>query len=104
MEHIIQFGVNIDDDAIVRNIESSIQKKVEGAILQDVKQKIVGQENYSNWSYSRRIESLISDAASSFFIENKDRIIELTSDKLVDKLVKTKAVKEMLSNTINSLL
>jgi hypothetical protein len=104
MEHIIQFGVNIDDDAIVRNIESSIQKKVEGAILQDVKQKIVGQENYSNWSYSRRIESLISDAASSFFIENKDRIIELASDKLADKLVKTKAVKEMLSNTINSLL
>lgn len=104
MEHIIQFGVNIDDDAIVRNIESSIQKKVEGAILQDVKQKIVGQENYSNWSYSRRIEDLISNAASSFFTENKDRIIELASDKLTDKLVKTKAVKEMLSNTINSLL
>ena len=104
MEHILQFGVNIDDEAIVRNIENSIQKKVENAILQDVKQKIVGNENYSNWSYSKRIEGLIADAASNFFTENKDRIIELTSDKLVDKLAKTKAVKEMLNNTINSLL
>ena len=104
MEHILQFGVNIDDEAIIRNIENSIQKKVENAILQDVKQRIVGSENYSNWSYSRRIEGIIVDAATSFFVENKDRIIELTSDKLVDKLAKTKVVKEMLNNTINSLL
>ena len=104
MEHIVQFGVNIDDDAIRRTIENNIQRKVEEQILEDVRTRITGTATYSNWSYSERLRNLISDATTKFMEDNKDEIIEETSKKLVERLVKTKAVREMVDNTINSLL
>ena len=104
MEHIIQFGVNIDDDAIRRTIENNIQRKVEENILEDVKRKITGTSTYSTWAYDERLRDLISNATVKFLEENKEEIIENTSNKLVDRLVKTKAVKEMVNSTINSLL
>lgn len=104
VEHIVQFGVNIDDDAIRRTIENNIQKKVEGAILQDVKESITGSKNYTSWAYKDRIEKLISEATTQFLEDYKEEIIEKTSIKLVERLAKTKAVKEMVDSTINSLL
>lgn len=104
MEHIVQFGVNIDDDAIRRTIENNIQKKVEDAILQDVKESITGSKNYSSWAYKDRMEKLISEATTQFLEDYKEEIIEKTSIKLVERLAKTKAVKEMVDSTINSLL
>lgn len=103
MEHIIQFGINIDDDAIRRTIETNIQRKVEEAILQDVKESITSSNNYSTWAYKGRIESLVSEATIKFLEDHKIEIVEETSKKLVERLVKTKAVKEMVSSTINSL-
>ena len=104
MEHIVQFGVNIDDDAIRRTIESNIQRKVEEEILEDVKASITGSKNYSSWSYKGRIEQLISETTTQFLENYKEEIIEKTSIKLVERLAKTKAVREMVDSTINSLL
>ena len=42
MEHIVQFGVNIDDNAIRRTIESNIQRKVEEQILAEVREESTG--------------------------------------------------------------
>lgn len=104
MEHTVMIGINVDDEAIKRNIDHSIQRKVEESILNDVKQSITNGNDYSSWAYKGRIEELIKEATNNFLENNSDKIIEMTSKKLVEKLARTKAVKEMVDSTINSLI
>ena len=46
----------------------------------------------------------ISEQVEIFLDENREEIIEIASEKLVEKLVKTKKVKDMVASTINNLL
>ena len=36
MEHIVQFGISIDDDAIKKSIEKNVMNQVASVIKQDV--------------------------------------------------------------------
>ena len=100
MEHIVQFGINIDDDAIRKTIERNIQRKVEEQILEDVRTRITGNSNYNQWTYKSRLDELIMDATTKFLEDNKVEIIEKTSDKLAERLSRAKAAKEMMEVTI----
>lgn len=46
----------------------------------------------------------INEQMKMFLDENKEEIINIASDKLADRLVKTKKVKDMVTSTINNLL
>ena len=41
MEHIVQFGVTIDDEAIKKRIEESAKKQITDDISKDVKKTII---------------------------------------------------------------
>ena len=47
---------------------------------------------------------MVNDNIQDFFKDNKDKIIEIASDKLAEKLARTKAVKEAVSKSIEELL
>lgn len=104
MEHIVQFGINIDDDKIKQTIENNVMKQVAGAIKNDCIKALVGRKNITNYDYTQKIKDMINDNIQDFFEDNKDKIIEITSDKLAEKLAKTKAVKEAISKSIEELL
>lgn len=104
MEHIVQFGISIDDDAIKKNIERNVQSQVVNAIKQDCMKELVGKKECSNFEYTGRIDGLITDTARDFLELYKEEIIERTAIKLVDRLSKTKAVKDMVANTLDDLL
>lgn len=94
MEHILQFAINIDDDAIVKRIQENAEK----TITKELKSEI-GKNIFATDYYGRPTDRL-SDWSASFikeFLENyKDQIIEATGNALAEKLMKTKAVKEMV--------
>ena len=104
MEHIVQFGIGIDDDKIKKTVEDNVMKQVSGAIKNDCIKALVGRKDASNYDYTQKIREMINDIIQRFFEDNKDKIIEVASDKLVEKLAKTKAVREAVSKSIEELL
>lgn len=104
MEHIVQFGISIDDDKIKQTIENNVMKQVAGAIKNDCMKALVGRKDASNYDYTHKIREMVNDNIQDFFEDNKDKIIEIASDKLAEKLAKTKAVKEAISKSIEELL
>lgn len=104
MEHIVQFGISIDDNKIKQTIEDNVMKQVAGAIKNDCMKALIGRKEASNYDYTQKLKDIVNDNIQDFFEDNKDRIIEVTSDKLAEKLARTKAVKEAVSKSIEELL
>lgn len=104
MEHIVQFGISIDDDAIKKSIEKNVMNQVASVIKQDVMKSIVGKKECSNYEYTTKLREIITVTTEEFLENNREDIIEETAKKLVERLAKTKAVKYMVNSTINSLL
>lgn len=96
MEHIVQFAVGIDDDAIVKKIEEYAVKTITTELKQNVADKIF--EPY----YTSRRANPVSDPLSKFsanivgqFLdENKEVILEKAAAMLADKMYRSKTVRE----------
>ena len=105
MEHIVQFGIGIDDDAI-REI---VMKKAEKSIVEDLKKDIrseIIREIFvcdSDWYGKKRkidLQDWVKDLVEKTLKDNKDQIIKMASEKLADKMSRTKAVKEAMTEKI----
>ena len=101
MEHIVQFAIGIDDEAvrkrIVENAESTIIKNIQA----DVEHRIFD----TDWCGRTRKEVLSSfsaDILKKIIENNKEKIIELAADKLADNLRRTKAVKEAVQKVVEN--
>ena len=100
MEHIVQFAIGIDDNAIVKKVTENAERE----IIDDLKQKVanrVFQHNYYNKNVDPDRDPL-SDFAkriiASAIEDNKDVIIEKAAEHLAKCLAKTKKGKEILGN------
>ena len=106
MEHIVQFGIGIDDEAI-RKI---IMEKAEKSILDDLKKQIrtdidnqifVIDRGWYGKDYKRvGLQDWVKDLVEKSLKDNKDQIIKMASEKLADKMSRTKAVKEAMTEKI----
>lgn len=100
MEHMIQFGITIDDKKIKDNLEQSALKQLCAELNKDVK-SVIFETNY----YSGRITDLVTDWTKArfyeFLTEHKDEIINEAAKVLAEKLARSKAAKTMLEDVIN---
>lgn len=100
MEHIVQFAVGIDDEAI----KKSVMEHAEEKITKDIKQQIMDNVFDHEWSRHARDNSPLSDYSKRILEEwlsqNKDHIIEETAKYLAERLMRTKAAKEMLTEVL----
>lgn len=95
MEHIIQFGVTIDDDAIKKNIEKNAVDKLVTDIKKEVKDELfVG----SGWNrgLSYKVQEIIKEAMAEY----KDEIIKEATAELVDTMKRSKKYKEALAKIV----
>lgn len=95
MEHIIQFGVTIDDDAIKKNIEKNAVDKLVADIKKEVRDEIfVG----SGWNkgLSYKVQEIIKDALAEY----KDEIIKEATAELVETMKRSKKYKEALAKIV----
>lgn len=97
MEHIIQFGIGIDDEAI----RKAVMEKSERVIIDELKNELratIFECRYSRYGiglndYAKGIIRATVDAY-------KEEIIRETSKELATRLLKTKKAKELLEGTI----
>lgn len=109
MEHILQFGVNIDDDKIVNSIYESAERQIVKDLQFKVAKRIfTGTGGWSDItpaqiesdSWTIELSGFAQSLIQGFFEDNKEQIINVTAKYLANKLVRTKAVKEMVGEVL----
>ena len=97
MEHIVQFGITVDDDAI----KNLIANKASETVVKEVKRELgVDNKYFSNGVVTK----MVSDEVQNQFNLHKEEIIEATAKALAEKLIKTKLVKERVSKVLDNVL
>ena len=106
MEHIVQFGIGIDDEAI-RKI---VMEKAEKSILDDLKKQIrtdidnqifvIDRGWYGNGCKRVGLQDWVNDLVVKLLEDHKTEIIERASEKLADKMSRTKAFKEAMAEKV----
>jgi len=93
MEHIVQFGVTIDDEAIMKLATEKASK----TIAQDIR------EQFFVCGYGGRPKYPTEEAWDHFdkvLEECKPQIIEMAAEKLFEYLKRTKAVKAAVGDAV----
>lgn len=103
MEHIIQFGVCIDDEKIIKTAEAKVEKIINNVVKADIYEALTGIREYNKYEYSKRLTILVNNTMEKFCEENKEEIIKLAADRLAEKLLRTKAVKEAIEKVLTEM-
>ena len=98
MEHVIQIGVSVDDEAIQKQIMATAEKKIIGEIKNDIEKLII--EKHKPY-YTTKVEMNLTVRAEEIFREwldeNSDRIIECAGKLIAEKVYRSKAWKTKYS-------
>lgn len=84
MEHIVQFGVTIDD--------SAIQRRVEDSCVEAVKKKMMSCffDNYSNPKLSTE------EVIKHWLDDHKDEVIQRAAEVITEKMYKSTKVRQSI--------
>ena len=66
--------------------------------------ELTGKKDFSNYEYTSKLKSMIEDSISQFLKVYREDIIESASDKLAEKLSRTKVFKELVSKQIEDII
>lgn len=102
MEHIVQFGIGIDDEGIRKRIEAAAEQQILREIELDAKRAIYKQNPYRRDDFTNIPTSYFDEKITGFLEAHKDEIIEAASKQLAERLVRSKKVKEMLEETVEA--
>lgn len=89
MEHIVQFAIGLDDNAIRERIEKRAEEHILKELTQDAKAVIYKRNAYST-GFSNEPTIFFNDKLDAFFKENEDKIIKMAAERLADRLSRTK--------------
>lgn len=102
MEHIVQFAIGIDDEAIRNRIARSAEKQIIENIQANVEHIIFN----SGWNTNRVDKNApkewVKDMVKDVIEANKDQIIEAAVVELAKNMAKTKAVKEAMAKVVEN--
>jgi hypothetical protein len=98
MEHIVQFAIGIDDNAIREKVEANAEKEIIKSIKQDVANKL-----FSSWYRNAKPEKdplseFSKGIVEKFLEQHQEELLEKAAVHLADKLARTKKGKEILNN------
>ena len=93
MEHIVQFGITIDDDAIRKHVEA----KAADAVIRGLMQSLF-KLGYNDKPLG--ISGDVEEIIEMFLEEHKQEIVDAAAERLADRLVRTKAVKEAVGEVV----
>lgn len=97
MEHIIQFGVTIDDEKIKQHIEERATKQICDSITQSMKDKLFN-GRYGGFSYEA--EEMIG----KFLDKYKDEIIANATAQVVESIKRSKKYKTALTQIAEEMI
>ena len=91
-EHVVQVGFSFDEDKIIKSMTKSLEKKLTDEIEDGVRKNFFKQNDY----WGNDIPSQASQVMKAWLNDHKDEVIQETASMLVEKLWRTKAVKDMV--------
>lgn len=92
MEHIVQFGISIDDDAIKRRIEETAEAQIINKINKDVSNALF-EKRYSYMD--RPIDTFAKDVVNQICKDHEQEIVAMAATLLAEKLARSKAGKAL---------
>lgn len=100
MEHIVQFAVSIDDNAITKYVTENAEKEIIKDLKQDVANKIFMKDYYRQNADPKkdRLSIFAESIVKDMFEENKEYILDKAAAILADRLARSKKGKEILDN------
>lgn len=96
MEHIVQFAIGIDDQAIAKKIEENAEKAITKNLQDKVTRAMFGKYYYTDGTDEKILSAYVKDIFDKWVEKHKDEIIDASAKYLAEKLVRTKAGKEAL--------
>jgi len=100
MDHIVQFAVSIDDNAITQRVTDAAEKKIIDDLKQQVANRLFQSDYYRGNADPERnpLSEYSKRLVENFLTEYKDAIITNASQILADKLARSKAGKEIFKD------
>ena len=100
MEHIVQFAIGIDDEAIKNRITDTAEKQITESIQKDVEETIFDHGWRSEEVDKNSPRNWVKDMVKNVIEANKDQIIKGATEELARNMAKTKAVKEAIAKVV----
>lgn len=99
MEHIVQFGISIDDAAIYKTVKERAADDIINRVYQNVMEKLFQKRTpWANATSSDPLTNYAKDILEGFLEQNRDLIVSEAGKYLAERLSRTKAAKEILKN------
>lgn len=102
MEHIVQFAIGIDDEAIRKRITETSEKQIINRLYEECITAVIGQAprvwggyDDRDKQFKRALNDLVFQAVDKIVTENKDAIIENAAQILADRIGRTKAARAL---------
>lgn len=95
MEHIVQFGISIDDEAIRQSVEQSAKNKVVSELKSEIKSKLI-----TSWG---DLSPIAKDIITEVLEDNKDEILQKASAMVADSMKRSKKYREALSKIVEDI-
>ena len=106
MEHIVQFAIGIDDDAIQKELEANAVKQIE----KDLEQKLIdrmfdasnGWGRYANHANPQTdpLAGWVRNLVSETLLTYKDQIVDRAAEILAESMKRTKIVREATQKVV----
>lgn len=96
MEHVLQIGISVDDDAIVRSVTEAAEKQIIKELKNDVEHQLFKFDRHWSGETKCGIQDWVKEQVNDFLDVNKNEIIERAAWYLADKMSRTKVVKEAM--------
>ena len=98
---VVNIPINVDENLLNNSISSDLEAKSNEYLYSLIDRTLIDKQKYrwGNLSDGDKIKTTLQDmveeAVNNYIKEYKDEIIDMASDKLADRLVRTKAAKEL---------
>lgn len=89
MEHVVQFGINLDDESIKEAVVHGATKK----LIKDLEDNVFSYKN----SYSSTLSGGAQAVIEGWLEKNRDDIINKTVDGLIEILKNRKAFRDKIA-------
>lgn len=96
MEHIVQFGISIDDEAIEKKVVDIASRQ----LTTDLRSQIfeIGGYYYNDKNKVQGLSERTEELVKEFLLEHKEEIISRTVENLTESMKRTKVYKEAVKN------
>ena len=102
MEHIVQFAIGIDDEAIKEAITENAEKQIIKNIEQQVRDKLFTAQYWNGHAdKDSPLNAFSKNIIDNFLEKHKEELLEKTANYLADKLMRSKAGKALLEGVKN---